>query len=275
MTGNPVIGIAGCGNMGLPMGQQLRKNGFDVWGFDVRPIQEFGDFQDRMIEDPVVFSDRVDVLFSIVRDTKQTHALLFEEQALYTHPNPPKTLVISSTLSPRFLEDIQKRLPDDVLLMDAPMSGTEFKAVDGTLTFMVGGPESDVQELMPALEAMGSLIHYLGPTGSGLTGKVVNNFVAASNIIAVRHALESSAQMGMDRDTILKVISTSSGTNWYAQYFDDIDWSKEGYDPANTMGIIKKDVASYLDAISGIEDKEISDFEAMVHTHIGLLKGLD
>lgn len=274
MNTRPVIGIAGCGNMGLPMSQQLRKNGFDVWGFDVRPTQEFGDFQDRMIEDPTEFSDRVDVLFSIVRDTKQTNALLFDDQALYKHPNPPKTLLISSTLSPRFLDDIQKRLPDDVLLMDAPMSGTEFKAVDGTLTFMVGGPERQVHELMPAFEAMGSLIHYLGPTGSGLTCKVVNNFVAASNIIAVRHALESTDALGIDRDTILKVIATSSGTNWYAQYFDDIDWSKEGYDPGNTMGIIKKDVASYLDAIKGIDQKEPSDFEELVHTHMGLIKAL-
>jgi len=196
-------------------------------------------------------------------------------QALYTHPNPPKTLVISSTLSPRFLTAIQPRLPDGVLLMDAPMSGTGFRAVDGSLTFMVGGPEAVVEELMPAFQAMGSQIHYLGPTGSGLTCKVVNNFVAASNIIAVRHALEATDALGVDRDTILKVISSSSGDNWYAHHFEDIDWSCEGYDPANTMGIIKKDVASYLDAISGLDNKPTTDFEQAVHSHMGLMKVLD
>lgn len=275
MTNKPVIGIAGCGNMGLPMSQQLRKHGFDNWGFDVRPVHEFGDFQDRMVEDPKEFADRVDVVFSIVRDTRQTEDLLFDVQALYAQPNPPKTLIISSTISPRFLTTLRARLPQDVLLIDAPMSGTEFKAKDGTLTFMVGGPDDTVRDLMPVFEAMGTTIHHLGPLGSGLTCKVINNFVAASNIIAVRHALETSEKLGVDRDTILKVISSSSGTNWYAQYFKEIDWSLEAYDPANTMGIVKKDVASYLDAVEGIEGRDITDFESLVHSEMGLIKALD
>lgn len=274
MSIGKVIGIAGCGNMGLPMSQQLRKKGFDVWGFDVRPAAEFDDFSDRMIADPAEFADRVDILFSIVRDIPQTQALLFDDQALYSHPNAPKTLLISSTLSPRFLATIQSQLPDDILLMDAPMSGTGFRAVEGKLTFMVGGPEPVFNELLPAFEAMGEDIHYLGATGSGLTCKVVNNFVAASNIIAVRNALESTDVLGVDRDTILKVISSSSGNNWYAQHFEDIDWSHQGYDLTNTMGIIKKDVASYLDAVTDLEGKKISDFEHLVHAEMGLVKDI-
>ncbi len=274
MEKTKVIGIAGCGNMGLPMGRQLRKNGFDVWGFDIRPASEFGDFKDRMVVDPATFAERVDVLFSIVRDTRQTQELLFDDQALYGCANPPKTLVISSTLSPRFLATIENQLPNGVLLMDAPMSGTGFRAVKGQLTFMVGGPEAAVRDLMPALQTMGTEVHYLGETGSGLTCKVVNNFVAASNIVAVRHALESTAALGVARDTMLKVISSSSGNNWYAQHFDDIDWSHEAYDPSNTMGIIKKDVASYLDAIDGLVGKEISEFEKLVHNQMGFLKEL-
>ncbi|NQV98929.1 MAG: NAD(P)-dependent oxidoreductase [Rhodospirillales bacterium] len=274
MNGGKVYGIAGCGNMGLPMSRQLRRHGFDVWGFDVRPASEFGDFEDRMIADPAAFAARVDILFSIVRDNRQTEDLLFDVQALYACPNPPQTLVISSTLSPRFLATIQHRLPADVLLMDAPMSGTGFRAEDGTLTFMVGGPQDKVAELTPALQAMGREIHYLGPTGAGLTCKVVNNFVAASNIVAVRHALEATEALGVERDTILKVIASSSGDNWYAQNFAAIDWALEGYDKGNTMGIIKKDVASYLDAISGPDGKPASDFENSVHSHMGMMKDL-
>lgn len=274
MGTDKVIGIAGCGNMGLPMGQQLRKQGFDVWGFDVRPVEEFDDFQERMITDPAEFAERVDILFSVVRDIPQTEDLLFDKQALYTHPNAPKTLLISSTISPRFLASIKGSLPDDILLMDAPMSGTGFRAVEGKLTFMVGGPEPIFHDLLPAFQAMGEDIHYLGPTGAGLTCKVVNNFVAASNIIAVRNALESTDVLGVDRDTILKVISSSSGNNWYAQHFEDIDWSRQGYDPANTMGIIKKDVASYLDAITDLGGKDISEFEQLVHAQMGLVKDI-
>ncbi len=274
MTSGNVIGIAGCGNMGLPMSQQLRKHGFDVWGFDVRPVAEFDDFSDRMIADPAEFAERVDVMFSIVRDIPQTQDLLFDKQAIYAHANAPKTLLISSTISPRFLPTIEEQLPDDVLVMDAPMSGTGFRAVEGRLTFMVGGPEENFIALRPVFEAMGEDIHYLGPTGAGLTCKVVNNFVAASNIIAVRKALESTDLLGVERDTILKVISSSSGNNWYAQNFDAIDWSEQGYDPSNTIGIIKKDVASYLDAIGDLDGKEISEFEKLVHDQMGHLKDI-
>lgn len=270
-----VIGMAGCGNMGLPMAQQLQKAGIEIWGFDVRPLSEFGEFQDRMIEDPSEFSDRVDIVFSVVRDWQQTQDLLFDVQAIFAQPNHPKILLISSTLSPRVLDEIQSRLPDDVTLMDAPMSGTVYRANDGTLTFMVGGPEKNVQELMPAFQVMGNEIHHLGPVGSGLKCKVVNNFVAASGIVAVRHALASAEAMGVERDTILEVMRSSSGSTWYGSHFNDIEWSLEGYDPTNTMGIVKKDVAAYLDAVDGLVGRDITDFEQTVHRQMGLVKALD
>ena len=270
-----VIGMAGCGNMGLPMAKQLQKAGLEVFGFDVRPLPEFGDFQDRMIEDPNEFSDRVDIVFSVVRDWQQTQDLLFDIQAIFKHPNHPKTLAISSTLSPRVLDQIQSRLPDDVMLIDTPMSGTGFRAIDGSLTFMVGGPENVVEHLMPAFTAMGNEVHRLGPVGSGLKCKVVNNFVAAAGIVAVRHALASADALGVERETILEVMRTSSGSTWYGDNFDSIDWSDQAYAPTNTMGIVKKDVAAYLYAVDGMETKSASDFEQAVHTHLGLIKALN
>lgn len=270
-----VIGIAGCGTMGLPMAQQLRKKGFDIWGYDVRPLSEFGDFQDRMVIDPQDFAGRIDVLISVVRDWQQTQDLLFDTQAIYAHPNAPKALLISSTLSPRLLADIQARLPKNVLLVDAPMSGAPFRAANGTLTFMLGGPDAAIAELMPAFNAMGQTIHHLGPTGAGLTCKVVNNFVAASGVIAVRHALASAEALGVDRATILKVMHSSSGGTWYGRHFNEIDWALEGYEPGNTMGIIKKDVAAYLDAIEGLDGKQASPFERTVHEQMSFMEKLD
>jgi 3-hydroxyisobutyrate dehydrogenase-like beta-hydroxyacid dehydrogenase len=275
MTNNlkgKVIGMAGCGNMGLPMAKQLQNSGIEVWGFDVRPAIEFGNFQNRMIQDSHAFSDRVDIVFSVVRDWKQTKDLLFDVQAIFTHPNHPKVLAISSTLSPHVLDEIQSRLPSDVLLIDTPMSGTGFRAIDGTLTFMIGGPKEAIETLMPAFKAMGNEIHHLGPVGTGLKCKVVNNFVAAAGIIAVRHALATAEAMGVEQSMILEVMRTSSGSTWYGDNFESIDWSSQAYDPSNTMGIIKKDVAAYLDAVSGIETKFASDFEQAVHTHMGQIK---
>jgi 3-hydroxyisobutyrate dehydrogenase len=258
--------------MGLPMAKQLQKANIEVWGFDVRPPPEFGDFHDRMIEDPHTFSGRVDIVFSVVRDWQQTKDLLFDVQAIFTCPNYPKTLAICSTLAPRVLDEIQRRLPSDVLLIDTPMSGTGFRAIDGTLTFMIGGPEEAIETLMPAFKAMGNEVYHLGPVGTGLKCKVVNNFVAAAGIVAVRHALASAEAMGVEQSMILEVMRTSSGSTWYGDNFESIDWSSQAYDPSNTMGIIKKDVAAYLDAIGGMETKDASDFEHAVHTHMGQIK---
>ena len=127
---------------------------------------------------------------------------------------------------------------------------------------------------MPAFKAMGNDIHHLGPLGTGLKCKVVNNFVAAAGIVAVRHALASAEAMGVEQNMILDVMRTSSGGTWYGDNFESIDWSGQAYDPANTMGIIKKDVAAYLDAVSGMETKDASDFEHAVHDHMGQIKCL-
>jgi len=72
------VGVAGCGRMGLPMARAMARAGFDVRGFDVRPVSEFGDFAARMEPDPAAFAAHAEVLFTVVRDTAQTDDLLFD-----------------------------------------------------------------------------------------------------------------------------------------------------------------------------------------------------
>jgi len=250
--------------MGLPMARCLLGAGYDVWGFDVRPVDEFADFKGRMVEDAGEFSDRVDTVISVVRDWKQTQDLCFDDQATFAGENYPKTLIVSSTLSPRVLAPLKERLPDDVELLDAPMSGAPYRAENGTLTFMVGGNDDAVAALMPAFRAMGETVHHLGPTGAGLTCKVVNNFVASTSVVAVRRALDAAGALGVERETILEVMRTSSGGTWFGSNFDDIDWARQGYDARNTMGILEKDMTAFLDAVSGATDQEADAFEQAV-----------
>ena len=75
--GKDVVGIAGCGAMGLPMAQRLADAGYEVWGHDVRPAAEFGGFASRMVADAAGFSSRCNIVISVVRDAAQTRALLF------------------------------------------------------------------------------------------------------------------------------------------------------------------------------------------------------
>jgi len=259
-----VIGVAGCGAMGLPMARHLDKAGFDVRGFDVRPLSDFADFQHRMVERSRDFGRGVDTLISVVRDWRQTEDLCFDDQALFRQATYPKTLIVSSTLSPRVLGHLQDRLPGDVTLIDAPMSGAPFRAESASLTFMVGGAETIVKALMPVFKAMGDVVHHLGPVSAGMTCKVVNNFVAASSVVAVRRALASAAALGVDQATMLDIMHTSSGGTWFGDHFDTIDWAGEGYAPSNTMGILEKDMMAYIDALDGLPGIGRRDFERAI-----------
>ena len=264
MKDTNVIGVAGCGAMGLPMAQQLQKAGYSVWGFDVRPADKFKDFASRMIEDPSEFSSSIDTLISVVRDQNQNMDLLFDNQAIMKRENPPKTVIISSTLSPRFLPEMAKRLPPGTALVDAPMSGAPARAEDGTLTFMVGGNNEIVLDLMILFKIMGNDVHHLGSTGMGMTCKVINNFVSITGFAAVRKALMAANILGLQRQRLLKVMRSSSGSTWYGDNIDRISWAREGYDAANTIGILEKDMLSFLDAISGYEDIEVENLAGSV-----------
>ena len=157
------ITVAGCGAMGLPMAVALRAAGFDAYGFDIRPITEFPDFSDYML--PTLDGLRTDdTLLVVVRNQHQINDICFNENAVFKKNNYPHTLIISSTVSPRYIQELQQKLPADVDLIDAPMSGAPIAARECNLSFMIGGSETSVTTLMPAFNSMGtsiflSLIH--------------------------------------------------------------------------------------------------------------------
>ena len=234
--------------MGLPMAVRLRAEGFRVAGFDVRTPGEFGEFARVMHHHPSRIGN-ADVLISVVRDEAETMALCFDDQAVYVGDTYPAILVICSTVSPRFVARLSSRLPQDVTLIDAPMSGAPFSAERGTLTFMVGGPATTVDRLVPMFECMGKRLFRAGPLGSGMTLKVLNNFVAASSVVAVRRSMAMADALNVDTANLLEVMAASSGATWFGNNFESIDWSGQGFAADNTIGILEKDVLSALDAV--------------------------
>jgi len=274
MTGDikkQTIGIAGCGAMGLPMAKNLNSNGFDVVGFDVKPAVDFGDFAPHMIETMAEFSARCDVVISVVRDWLQTLDLCFEDQAIFAQANYPKMLVISSTLSPRQILLLRDKLPKDVTLIDAPMSGAPYRAQSAELTFMVGGDGDNVAYLTPLFKAMGKQVYHLGALSTGMTCKVLNNMLAATNVVAVRRMRSCAETLGLAPEKFQEIVSCSSGSNWFGDNFDAVDWAEQSYAKDNTIGILEKDMRSMLDAIQDHPHLIEGGFEKAV---IKALRGL-
>lgn len=229
--------------MGRPMAERLIEAGFEVVGFDVRPLGEFDVFARHMAVEATALKD-CDVVISVVRDAQQTRDLLA------AMGSPPGVLVISSTLSPRFIRELRTELPATTAMIDAPMSGAPHSGRDGTLSFMIGGDSDWIAKLMPAFQAMGKTLHVLGDLGAGATAKVLNNFVAATSVTVVRTVLDQAGPLGLDPSKLRHVLDTSSGGTWFGTNLDRIDWAPETYDPSNTIGILEKDVTAYLDAVS-------------------------
>jgi 3-hydroxyisobutyrate dehydrogenase-like beta-hydroxyacid dehydrogenase len=258
------IGLAGLGDMGYPMARRLMEAGYDVIGHDVRPAEDFPLLGKRFVADAGDFAERADIVFSVVRDAAQTDDLLFGRQGIATRKGGPDLLVVCSTLSPRYVLALKDRLPGRIELVDAPMSGGPYSAEEGILTFMLGGDGDTVFALDPLFRVMGQTIHHLGATGSGMTCKVLNNFVCAASVVAVRRAGLLAPELGLDPAKLREVMSSSSGASWFGNNFDRIKFAREGYDPANTMGIIRKDVGAFLDAVSGGDESLLQDFELAV-----------
>ncbi|MBL4810923.1 MAG: NAD(P)-dependent oxidoreductase [Rhodobacteraceae bacterium] len=227
--------------MGAGMLRSLRRAGLDARGYDIRPLPDIG-------TDPEVFAAGLTHLISVVRDEPQTDDLLFGAGNVIALAPGLRTITISSTISPRYVRALRVRIPAHIALIDAPMSGAQAKAEDGTLSFMLGGEDADITTLMPAFEAMGSTLNQIGPLGAGMTAKVMNNMIAAASLAATRLALDWADAAGLDEAKMLEVFNSSSGQTWISSGIDTVEFARHGYEPDNSVGLLVKDVAAAMDA---------------------------
>lgn len=228
--------------MGRPMLAALRDAGLPARGYDILPMDA-----PHIIDDIAVFSEELHTLITVVRDIDQTESVLFGDQNFTAIPSL-RRILICSTLSPRYVLGLRDRVPSHITLIDAPMSGAQIAAEQRRLSFMLGGEDADIDAAQPLFNAMGKHFHHMGDFGSGMQAKVLNNLLAASNTAMTRLVLDWADQAGLDERRLLKLIHTSSGQNWLASGFNDIEFARDGYAADNTIGILVKDIASALDA---------------------------
>ncbi len=264
------VGIAGCGTMGLPMLEVLLKNKINAFGYDIRSKDNFPTLKNKFISSKTEFFDKSDIILSAVRDIDQTLELCVGGNGLFKL-NSPKTFIICSTLSPAFLKKFFLQSPDNITMIEAPMSGAPMRAKDASLTFMVGSKVNEFERILPILNILGDKIYHIGEFGSGMSVKVLNNFVASCSVVAVRHVLSEAENLNITTNQLLKILNSSSGQTWFSENLENIDWAKENYEKDNTIAILEKDVRSFLD---GLADSNSNSNNAMVNFQNALLNGL-
>ena len=156
-----------------------------------------------------------DIVFICVSDTPDVESVLFAEAGLAEGVGDGKTVVDMSTISPEATVEFAGRINEcggDYL--DAPVSGGEAGAINGTLAIMVGGEEGVFERVKACFGAMGRNIVYCGPQGSGQKVKAVNQVICALNIVACAEGMLFARRAGLDLETVHRVVSSGAAGSW-------------------------------------------------------------
>ncbi len=203
------IGFIGLGNMGGPMARNLAAGGYDVTGFDVAAPIPDGLTKAETAADA---ARNADVVITMLPDGG-----ILRSVADQVIPAMTKGAVLldCSTVdveSARAVAD--QASAAQIGALDAPVSGGIGGAEAGTLTFMVGGAEDAVTRAMPLFDIMGQKAVHCGPSGNGQAAKICNNMILGATMIATCEAFALADKLGLDRQSMFDVVSTSSGYSW-------------------------------------------------------------
>ncbi|WP_157255235.1 2-hydroxy-3-oxopropionate reductase [Nonomuraea typhae] len=210
MTNVTVIGL---GIMGAPMAANLIKAGYSVTGVNkewekVEHLIELGGQGAHTIADGVRDAD---VIVTMLPDTPDVELVSAD---IVEHARKGSLWIDASSIRPDAAARLAGRAAEAGLrAVDAPVSGGEQGAIDATLSIMVGGNEADVEAARPILEAVGSTVVHVGPSGSGQTVKAANQLIVAGTIQLVAEAIVFLEAHGVDTDAAVKVLSAGLAGN--------------------------------------------------------------
>jgi 3-hydroxyisobutyrate dehydrogenase len=203
------IGFIGLGNMGGPMAANLARAGHEVIGFDTASV----------------------VIDGVTPANSPTEAVEGAEVVITMLPNGKILRTVADEIVPAmkqgavFLDcstvdvDSARAVAEQALAaglsaLDAPVSGGVGGATEGTLTFMVGGDEAGFETAKPLFDIMGRKAVHCGPSGNGQAAKICNNMILGITMIGTCEAFALADKLGLDRQAMFDVVSTSSGSSW-------------------------------------------------------------
>jgi 3-hydroxyisobutyrate dehydrogenase len=203
------IGFIGLGNMGAPMARNLAAAGHDVNGFDTAGTTAEGVRAAGSAEEACAGADFVITMLpngAILRDVAAQ---------VLSAMQPGATLIDCSTVDVESARDVAALAEEKGIgFVDAPVSGGVGGAAGGTLTFMAGGTVAAFGAAAPLFEIMGQKAVHCGAAGAGQAAKICNNMILGATMIATCEAFALADKLGLERQKMFDVVSTSSGYSW-------------------------------------------------------------
>ena len=211
------VGFIGLGIMGAPMAKNLLDAGYDVVGYNrsQEPVDEHAEYGGESGESPEDVTERVDVVITCLPDSPVVEDVLRSEDGVLEGVSEGTVVVDMSTISPTTTEALAEEVSErGGEMLDAPISGGEEGAIDGSLSIMVGGDESTLEEHMDLFEVMGETVTHCGPSGAGQTTKACNQIVVAAQMVSVSEALVFAKKAGADLEAVVDAISGGAAGCW-------------------------------------------------------------
>ncbi len=203
------IGFIGLGIMGKPMAKNLLKAGHEVVVRDLNQaaVDELVAAGAEAAASGCEMAKSCDQIITMVPNSPQVRDAVLGDGGVIEGAKPGFTLIDMSSIDPVESKKIGAELAAKGCdMLDAPVSGGEPKAIDGTLSVMVGGKKETFDKFLPVLSAMAASVTYVGELGAGNIAKLANQIVVACNIAAVAEALSFSKKVGADPELVYKAI---------------------------------------------------------------------
>lgn len=211
------VGFIGLGGMGNPMAKNLLKAGYPltVWNRTRSKMKETVDLGATPADSPKDVAERTDIVITMVTDSPDVEEVVLGPTGVLKGARAGMVLIDMSTISPQVARDIAAALrAHGVTMLDAPVSGGDIGAINGTLSVMVGGPSETYEACLPILQVLGKRITHMGENGMGQTTKLCNQVICALNIEAVAEGMMLGAKSGVDLGKLLDVVTAGAAGSW-------------------------------------------------------------
>jgi 3-hydroxyisobutyrate dehydrogenase len=213
------IAFLGLGVMGAPMTANLVRHGFSVRAWNRTPTSpgvaiawEAGASITDTLAEAIASAE---IIFTCVGDVPDVEAVILGEEGVIRYARSGAIVVDMSTIGATAARAIGAKLREKNLhFLDAPVSGGDIGACNGTLTIMVGGDEKDFTECLPCFQAMGKTIRLCGSIGSGQAVKLCNQVLGAIHMVALCEALKMAEIQDLDPNLVIEVCKTGAAGSW-------------------------------------------------------------
>ena len=203
------IGLIGLGIMGKPMAKNILKGGYTdllVSDLNMAAVEEVAACGAKASSNEEI-GRTCDVVLTMLPNSPHVKSVMLGEGGVASYMRPGTVFIDMSSINPVASKELAAELASKgVEMLDAPVSGGEPKAIDGTLSFMVGGKQEVFDAYKPLLETMGASVVLCGEVGAGNTTKLANQIIVACNIQALAEALTLAKMAGVDPGLVFEAI---------------------------------------------------------------------